>query len=140
MLTQRYILASFISFVAVVSEVLVIFLGAVPYAPGQVYVELLVSAYTSMALLALMIIALVTFMVWKKNLPDLPRAPTTVASMITYVAESKMQEDFEMAEWCDDRELKGRLSALNKKYVYGKRASGDGEYRHLVDEEPSLVY
>jgi hypothetical protein len=140
MFFKGYYIASFIAFVAVVSEVLVIILGAVPYAPGQVYVELLVSAYMSMSLLGLMIIALITLMFWKHNLPDLPRAPDTVASMVTYVAESKMQEDFETAEWCDDRELSGRIVALGKRYVYGKQAGSDGEYRHLVDEEPTLVY
>lgn len=140
MLFKRYFIASFIAFVAVVAEILVIFLGAVPYAPGQVYVELLVSAYMSMALLGLMIIAIITLIFWKRNLPDLPRAPDTVAAMITYVSESKMQEDFETAEWCDDRELSGRIVALGKRYVYGKLAGSDGEYRHLVDEAPTLEY
>ncbi|KAF2674646.1 hypothetical protein BT63DRAFT_435720 [Microthyrium microscopicum] len=140
MLFKSHYFASFIACIAVLAELLVIFLGAVPFAPGQFYEELLMACYTSMALLGLMVVSVVIMIIWKRRMPDLPRAPDTVSAVMTYVADSRMLDDFEGAEYCDDNELRNRIGGRGKRYVYGKRPGSDGQSRYLVDEESTLVY
>src|SRR4051812_31136570 len=85
MLFNGYIFASFIALVALLSEALVITLSGVPFNPGQIYLELLICSYASMAILALMIGAMGTVIWWKWRLPVLPRKPETVAAVMSYL-------------------------------------------------------
>ncbi len=116
--------------VAVLAELLIISLGAVPFSAGQTYKELLVASYASMGILGLMIPTTIALMIWKKRLPDLPRAPDTIAAVVSYVSESKMLEDFEGLEYADDRELYQRVATSGKRYVYGKKLATDGIERY----------
>ena len=93
-----------------------------------------------MAILGLMVVAAIALMIWKRRLPDLPRAPDTIAAVVSYVSESKMLEDFEGLEYADDRELYQRVATTGKRYVYGKKLATDGVDRYLVDEEDSNIY
>lgn len=140
MLFSRHYFTSFIALIALLSELLVIFLGGVPYAPGQFYVELQISSYVSIALLGLMVLGVIALMVWKRRMPDLPRAPDTVAAVMTYIADSRMLEDFEGLEFCDDIELRDKLAVRGKKYMYGKKPGSDGNTRFMVDEESPSMY
>jgi len=140
MLLKRYYFCSFIAAIAVLSDLLIIFLGVVPFYPGQVFLELLVACYVSIALLSLMVIGVVALIVWKRHTPDMPRPPDTVAGVMSYVADSRMLEDFEGAEFLDDRDLTTRISNLGKKYKYGRQPGSDGQMRYMVDEQTSLNY
>ena len=140
MLLKGYYFGSFIAVIAVLSDLLIIFLGVVPFNPGQVYLELLVSCYVSMTLLSLMIIGVITMIIWKRRMPDLPRAPDTMAGVMSYVADSRMLDDFDCAEYLDDRDLEGRFTRIGKRYTYGRGLGTDGQMLYLVDEQNRLNY
>jgi hypothetical protein len=140
MLMKGYWFAALIATVAVLAEVLVIMLGAVPYAAGQTHMDFLVASYSVMVVVALMVVATIALIVWRSRAPDLPRAPDTVAAVISYVADSRMLEDFEGYEYAGDMEMTRKLAILGKRYEYGQRPGFDGQMRYLIDEEPAPAY
>jgi hypothetical protein len=139
MLLKGYYVGALTALMAVLSDVLIIFLGAVPLSPGQDPLELLVATYTCFAVLGAMVVSVGVMIYWKHGLPDLARAPDTIISVMSYVAHSgRLLEKMEGMEYLDDRDLAGRINRLGKKYVYGKGLATDGTYRHLVDEEMKM--
>jgi hypothetical protein len=139
MLSKRHFLAATMAFVAELADILIIFLAVVPYSAGEVFLELLIACYVSMAVLSLMVIAVIALIIWKRRLPDLPLAPDTVAAVLSYISDSRMLSDFEGCEYLNDRDLGNRIAGLGKRYVYGKRPGSDRQSRYLIDED-SLVY
>jgi hypothetical protein len=140
MLFKGHIFAASMAVIAVLSDIMIIFLGAVPYSSGQIFLELQIASYASMGTLGIMIIGVISLIAWKRRLPDLPRAPDTIAAVVSYVADSRMLDDFEGFEYLDDREMNSRLTGTGKRYVYGKRPGSDGQLRYLVDEDTQLIY
>jgi hypothetical protein len=140
MLFRRHYFASFMAVVAVLADPLIIFLGMIPFQAGEIHLEMIISSYASMSILGLQAIAIMALMVWKRRLPDLPRAPDTVVAVVSYVSDAKMLENFEGLEYADDRELFQQIAGSGKRYTYGKKPGTDGVNRYLVDEEDSNVY
>jgi hypothetical protein len=48
----------------------------------------------------------------------MPRAPDTLAGIISYVCDSQMVENFEGCEWLDNRGLDERVAKMGR-YSYG---------------------
>jgi hypothetical protein len=140
MLFKGYFFAACMAFIAVLSECMILFLGAIPYSAGQILTEIKVVTFASLGIIGVMVIGVVLLIVWKRSLPDLPRAPDTIAAVVSYVADSRMLDDFEGFEYLDDREMNSRLAVTGKRYVYGKRPGSDGRSRYLVDEDTQLIY
>jgi len=140
MLFKRYFFATATAIIAVFADILIIFLGVVPYESGEIFLELLVASFVSMGVLGIMVLGIVALFLWKRRLPDLPRAPNTIAAVVSYVADSRMLDDFEGCEYLDDRELSNRIAGLGKRYVYGKRPGSDGHSRYLIDEDFQLGF
>ena len=140
MLFKGYFVATAMAIIAVLADALILFLGAVPFTSGEIFMELLVASFSSMAILGIMILGLVALFVWKRRLPNLPRSPDTIAAVASYVADSRMLEDFEGCEYLDNRQLFNRIAGLGKRYVYGKSLGSDGQSRYLIDEDSQLVY
>ena len=136
MLFSRYPFASSIALVALLSEILIVMLSGVPFSPGQIYMELLVCSYTSMAILALMVVAIIALLLrrWRGGL-NLPRTPDTLAAVMSYICASQMLDDFEGLECLDKGERDRRIVALKKRYEYGQRRGVDGVVRWAVDEQ-----
>jgi hypothetical protein len=137
MFFKGYFLAAAMAIITVLADILIIFLGAVPFASGQVVTELLVASYSSMAILSIMILGVVALFIWKRLLPHLPRAPDTIAAVASYVADSKMLDDFEGCEYLGNRELSNRIAGLGKRYCYGKWPGSDGYH---IDEDSKFIY
>ncbi len=140
MLFKGYFLATTMAIIAVLADVLIVFLGAVPFTSGEIFMELLVASFGSMAILGIMILGLVALFVWKRRLPNLPRSPDTIAGVASYVADSRMLDDFEGCEYLDNRQLFNQIAGLGKRYVYGKWLGSDGQSRYHIDEDSQLVY
>lgn len=67
-------------------------------------------------------------------IPRLPRKPDNMAAIMTYVCDSKMNEDFEGLEKVDVKERNKKIVGLRKRYRYGERKCQDGRRRWVVDE------
>jgi hypothetical protein len=139
MLYHKHFFAAIIALTAIFADLLVISLAGVPYSPGQIWLELLVCSYASMAILGIMILSLVALLVWRRKSPDLPRAPDTLMGVMSYVADARMLDDFEGVDGLKSGEVEDRVVGLGKRYGYGRFVGMDGQSRLMVDEEFRLM-
>lgn len=137
-LLRGHVFASVIAFVTILAEILVVLVASIPYMPGQIHLEFLLSSFTTMTILGIMLVAILALMRWKWRAPAMPRTPDTIAAVVSYVSESRMLEDLEGCEFLDTQELDNRVRGRGKRYHFGKRLGRDGEERWVVDEETSL--
>ena len=75
-----------------------VILQAIPYSPGEIFLELIICAYTSTGILSLMVIVLVSLVFWRKHLQYLSRTPDTLGGVMSYICGSRMLVDFEGAK------------------------------------------
>jgi hypothetical protein len=139
MIYHRHFFAALFAFIAVLSEILVIALGGVPYSAGQILLESQTCDYLSIFILAFMVCGIACMMVWRRKAPDLPSAPDTVLGVMSYVADSKMLYDFEGCEYLEGSYMDNRIQGLGKRYMYGRGEGDDGQVRLMVDEEKSFA-
>jgi hypothetical protein len=139
MIYHRHFLAAGLAFTAILADILIVSLAGVPYSPGQIWLELLICSYTSMAILGIMVLSIIALLVWRRKSPDLPRAPDTLLGVISYIADSKMLDDFEGTEVLKDKDIENRINGLGKRYGYGCMVGMDGQTRRMVDEEFKLL-
>jgi hypothetical protein len=123
-----------VAFTALLAEFLVVALSGLPYRPGQVQDEFFFCGISSLVILALMLLVIAAVNIWRRYLPHLPRKPDNTASVMTYVCDSKIVDDFEGAEKLKGRQRDRWIEGLGKKYEYGLRRRRDGRLRWVVDE------
>lgn len=140
MLFKGHIFVACMAFIAVLADCMILFLGNIPFSAGQILTEIKVASFSCMGILGIMVVGVVFLIVWKRRLPDLPRAPDTIAAVVSYVADSRMLDDFEGFEYLDDRDMTSRLAVTGKRYVYAKRPGSDGRSRYMVDQDTQLIY
>ena len=134
MLRNQHFTTATIAFTSLLSEFLVVTLSGLPHRPGQLRGEFLFCAITSLTILAIMFIVLASVNVWRRYLPHLPRKPDSVAAVMTYVCESKMNADFEGLERVSVSQRDKRIIQLGKRYKYGLRRRAGGGAGWAVDE------
>jgi hypothetical protein len=120
-----------------VAELLVVALSGLPYRPGQLRGETLFWGITSLAILGLMIVELIVVNIWRRSLPHLPRAPNSIAAVMTYVAGTRMIRDLDGLEQLSISERNRKIRDLRKAYAYGWRREEGGQVRWVVDEVPA---
>jgi hypothetical protein len=131
---QGYIFSASIAFIAILAEILVVVLAAIPYSPGKIFLELLICTYTSIGILSLMVIVLISLVFWRRKLPYLPRMPDTLGGVISYLCDSHMLDDFDECKELGNRELEKMITRFGKKYRYGKYTGVDGQVRWMIEE------
>jgi hypothetical protein len=133
-----HFLASSLAFIAILSDILVITIAGIPYSPGQIYLELLVCFYTTIIILGLMVVGILGTMFWRRWTPDLPRTPDTILAVMSYVADSRLLDDFDGCEGLGSREVEDRVNGLGKRYGYGRYVGVDGQTKWMVDEDCNI--
>jgi hypothetical protein len=68
----------------------------------------------------------------------LPRQPSTIASVLAFIHQSRMLDDFVNTERFSDDEMRTMLMSRNKRYGLGWYRGRDGKPHCGVDEEPLL--
>ncbi|CAI4214936.1 unnamed protein product [Parascedosporium putredinis] len=98
------------AFAASIAEFLPLLLNNVPYRVTQTLRTSIVCTYTSIAVLALMLVLVIAsfFMKW----PEMPVDPTTVAGAMYYVCDSKMVWSFAELSTVGKAERNGRVGRL----------------------------
>jgi hypothetical protein len=138
LLAQGYFFSASVAFAATLAEILVVVLAAIPYSPGEIFLELFICTYTSIGILSLMVIVLVGLMFWRSRLPYLPRTPDTLGGVISYLCASRMLDDFDCSSGLGSRELEKRIVGLGKRYTYGEYVGVDGQVRWMIEESTAL--
>jgi hypothetical protein len=120
LLRHGYYLSSFAASTAFLSEILIIFAAVLPFSPGQVHVEVLVSAYVCMSILGLVLVCTILIAVWRRGV-FMPRKADTVAGVMSY--------------FCGSRMVVGGVvrKEEGKKYAYARSWGVDGVERWMID-------
>jgi len=134
LLSQGHIFSSSMALAGLLSEVLVVVLAAIPFSPGEIFLELIVCSYASFGILSLMLLVLFCLVFWRRQLPYLPRPPDTLGGVISYICASRMLTDFDQCTGLGNGELRRRIAGLGKRYTYGKYVGIDGQIRWMIEE------
>ena len=117
-----YFFPSVFSFTAVLADVLVILAAVIPYGPGRMWQEFLISAYTCMGILGLMVLCIIGLLFWRRGL-SMPRKPDTVGAVMTYLCASRGLDRVGLKWWDGNR----------VGYMYGRFEGLDGVSRWMID-------
>ncbi|KAF2166490.1 hypothetical protein M409DRAFT_54831 [Zasmidium cellare ATCC 36951] len=128
-LRARYFLAAAVATAALLAEALNIVISGVPFAPGQVHLQFLVSAYASLGILGVMVGVLGVVLVLRRRRREelVVVEPFTLAGMMSYVVGGRVLEG-------DG----GVGSGGGRRYFLREVVLEDGERRVVVDGVDSL--
>ncbi|KAI0387099.1 hypothetical protein F5Y04DRAFT_288848 [Hypomontagnella monticulosa] len=93
-------------------------------------------ALTVLILIYLFIVAVAVFI--RRRHAFLPRQPSTIASVLAFMHQSKMLWDFVGTAKFTNAQMRGRLDSLNKKYGLGWFDGRDGNSHCGIDSEPLM--
>ncbi|KAH7388855.1 hypothetical protein BKA66DRAFT_460968 [Pyrenochaeta sp. MPI-SDFR-AT-0127] len=88
--TWRHLLLSFVTMMAILSEVLVITLNAIPFTTATAYLAFKLSVYISVGILAVMIITVPAVLFWKlkRNRSEIPDVPECIADAFALLSNA----------------------------------------------------
>ncbi|EMC94978.1 hypothetical protein BAUCODRAFT_149017 [Baudoinia panamericana UAMH 10762] len=133
-LWHGYVFSSLVTAVTLTAEALNIVISGVPYATGETWMQFLISAYMSLVILGIMIVVVVMVIASRLQEPAMPRKPDTLGSVMSYLCGSKCLDDFEGAEWHDERTRDWRIRLLGKSYAFRETTRPrDGKLAWTVD-------
>lgn len=125
---------TFIGFVGVLIEALVVALPGIPYEPSQTMDGLEAATWLSVSALTLALLAVV-LVFFRRRSACMPRLPYNIATVIAYLYAARMLEDFMGLSMLDTKERNRRIVAIGKTYGFGWTTGQDGKRRVGVDEE-----
>ncbi|KAK4550079.1 hypothetical protein LTR36_003046 [Oleoguttula mirabilis] len=136
---QRYFFVAAVTCVTLGAEALNIVISGVPYGTGQTWLQFLVSAYISIGVLSIMIIVVVMVLLARRTEPRIPRKPETLGAVMSYMAGSRLLDDFDGLDGQDNDTRDRRVRLLKKKYIFKEMTRRDGEYAWTVDEDSARL-
>ena len=101
--------------------------------------ETFVSFWASLilSLVILIYVILTTCLVYiRRRHPFLPREPSTIAAVLSFIYSSNMLTDFIDTETLNNKAMETRLKNINKRYALGWFKGRDGKIHCAIDEEP----
>jgi len=129
---RRHFVVALVSLVSLLTEFLPITLANIPFSDTQIKEAYDICNYIAMAILFLMLVSL-TILIFRRryNLRDLPRLPTTLASILLYITNSGGEEGWNMMNSLQGlstvsaKERDARIMGYGKLYAMGLVESGD---------------
>ncbi|KAJ9602059.1 hypothetical protein H2200_013419 [Cladophialophora chaetospira] len=138
-LWRRNFFHAFVAFVAILSDVLIITVGGVPYNSAQIWLDFLVSIYASWAILAIMLLTVLAMFRWRalNEKMMMPREPTTLLRVLLLLCneDNILRHEMQGYETLGPRERDDRVKARGGLYWAGWLTQPDGSQRWCVDKE-----
>lgn len=103
----------------------------------ETFISFVVSLTLSVSILVFVI--LVAILVYcRRRHPFLPREPSTIAAVLSFIYSSKMLTDFIDTERLDNKSMEMKLKELDKRYALAWFRGRDDEVHCAIDEEPMV--
>lgn len=135
-LRNRHWLVALVGFGAILSDLL-----TVTFSSLAVKTETRHSFYSSsilsMAIVLFMILSAVIIFIRRRR-PFMPRQPSTIASILAFIHQSRMLDDFNGTELYNNRQMTEMLVAKGKRYGLGWFRGRDERPHCAIDQEPML--
>lgn len=101
----------------------------------ETYVSFFASLILSITILVFAIFV-ASLVYARRRHPFLPREPSTIAAVLSFIYSSKMLTDFIDTETLDAKEMELRLKKSDKRYALGWFVGRDKKVHCAIDEEP----
>ncbi|KAK3677954.1 hypothetical protein LTR78_002049 [Recurvomyces mirabilis] len=127
-----YVVAS-LTLMTLLAEGLSVVISGVPFAPAEVWQQLIISVGMSLAILALMLIVVLVLVVYRRSEIELPRHPDTLGVAMSYVCGSRF---LDILGELDSPKASATVHAesLDKLYEFRKKVRIDGKTAWTMDE------
>jgi hypothetical protein len=130
---HREAVTATIAFTAILAKITPILLSNIPFNPTQTYTAHLVYAWTTMAILFLMMFVHAGWALFVKY-PYFPVDPTSMLGSIYYLCDSRMVEDVAGLSLLGEKQRRRVVAGLrDKRYQFSKMVGVSGEIRIGVD-------
>ncbi|KIY03885.1 uncharacterized protein Z520_00576 [Fonsecaea multimorphosa CBS 102226] len=130
---------AFVAFVAILSDVLIIAIGGVPFNSAQIWLDFLVSIYTSWAILALMVLTVFAIFRWRalNEKMMLPREPTRLLTVWLMLCneDNQLRDEMQGHETMNQKERDDRVKMRGGLYWAGWLSQPDGSRRWCLEKE-----
>ncbi len=125
---------------ALAAEALLIALTAIPFSKGTLHRAFVASAWASVAILASMLAALAAIYLRRPRDPPLPRAPDTLAAVLSYLCASsaRLLPDFAELARLDDAARRRWVVGMRRTYVLSCEPGPDGVVRWSIDYDSPM--
>ncbi|KAK4574595.1 hypothetical protein LTR86_001436 [Recurvomyces mirabilis] len=127
-----YVVAS-LTLVTLLAEGLSVVISGVPFAPAEVWQQLIISVGMSLAILALMLIVVLVLVVHRRSEIEIPRHPDTLGVAMSYMCGSRFLDTLEEL---DSRKTPATAhnESQHKLYEFRKKVRVDGKTAWTIDE------
>ncbi|KAK6513892.1 hypothetical protein TWF506_008323 [Arthrobotrys conoides] len=135
---NRHWLLALVTFNSVLIEILTVTMGSFLNRSADDE-ETVTSIRVSFALATVIctgLLATLFLTVKRRRTPFLPRQPGTIASVLTFIHQSKMVTDFESMEQWPTWKREAKLMEINKRYAFGWFSGRDKQIHLGVDQCP----
>ncbi|RHZ62984.1 DUF3433 domain-containing protein [Aspergillus thermomutatus] len=137
-LLNKHYLVALVGTGSILADILTVTLSSLSLnARSETPRSVLSSLILSIAIVAVLIVsALLVFVRYRR--PFMPRQPNTIASILAFVHQSRMLDDFVGTERFSNAEMAEMLVSRNKRYGLGWFKGRDERPHCAIDEEPML--
>lgn len=134
-LYRGHFFLALVSFVAILSDVLIIAVAGVPFSYGQLYISFQISTWLSVSILTLMIVtSLAVMLFWRKGNPKgMPRAPDTIFAVALYLCASQVTQQLVPLSMASQEDRDREVRSWRGRYSFGRTLGRDRTERWLVD-------
>jgi len=109
-------------------------LSSIPFSNAELYTAFITSTYISIAILGTMFFSLIAVGVRRRKNPRLPREPTTLGSVWTYLCGSRMTHSFSHLGALSDKEMEREIKRMDQSYFLAQVPGIDMVERWTIDE------
>lgn len=124
---HRHYFVAYVSFLAVLTEVLVVTLSGVPFSSAQSYTGFFVSTFLSTAIITLLLMTLPFVFLWTMLTSPVQR--DSIAARLSYLCGSTILASFTTLSTLDQKERDRSIESMGK--LYEMKALSDCNYRHV---------
>lgn len=135
-LVNRHYLVSMIGFGSILGDMLTVTLSSLSM-KTETENSFYTSSILSIAILSILITSAITVFFLRRK-PFMPRQPSTIASVLAFVHQSKMLDDFVDTEQYTHSQMEEMLLDAGKRYGLGWFRGRDGRPHCAIDQEPML--
>lgn len=135
-LFNQHWLVALVSFGAIFSDLLTVTVSSLSLnteTPGSFYS----SSALSMGIIVFMIVSACLILLRRRK-TFMPRQPSTIASVLAFIHQSQMLNDFTGTECFTNKQMQDMLMAKKKRYGLGWFRGRDGRPHCAIDQEPML--
>lgn len=135
-LLNKHWMVALVSLGAILGDLLTITLSSLAV-KSETRISFFSSSVLSIAIIVFMICSACLILV-KRRKPFMPRQPSTIASVLAFIYQSQMLDDFTDTQYFNNKQMQQMLMGTKKRYGLGWFRGRDGRPHCAIDQEPML--